>query len=55
MTSVANQPETLLFLEYLDQWMQALPIKAFKEYVVEPGKTAIISVEIGRASCRERV
>lgn len=51
MTSVANQPETLLFLEYLDQWMQALPIKALKEYVVEPGKTAIISVDMIKGFC----
>jgi nicotinamidase-related amidase len=51
MLPVANQPETILFLEHLDQWMQELPVRKLKEWGVEPDKTAIISVDILKGFC----
>ncbi len=51
MSSVANQPETMLFLKHLDQWMQILPIQNLEKWVVEPEKTAIISVDMLEGFC----
>jgi nicotinamidase-related amidase len=51
MESEVNQPETISFLAYLDQWMLNLPIKKLEELVVEPDKTAIISVDMLKGFC----
>lgn len=53
MLSVANQPETKTFLEYLDQWMQVLRTMKLEELMVEPDKTAIISVDILKGFCSQ--
>lgn len=51
MVSLANQKETLSFLAHLDDWIQNLPAKKLKDLVVEPEKTAIISVDVLKGFC----
>ncbi len=51
MVSLANQKETLSFLDYLDDWIQNLPAKKLKDLVLKPEKTAIISVDVIKGFC----
>ncbi|PKO06350.1 MAG: nicotinamidase [Chloroflexi bacterium HGW-Chloroflexi-3] len=51
MVSVVNQKETLSFLAHLDDWIQNLPTKKLKDLVVNPEKTAIISVDVIKGFC----
>lgn len=51
MVSLANQKGTFSFLTHLDDWVQNLPAKQLKDLVVEPEKTAIISVDVIKGFC----
>ena len=41
------------FLNYLDSWLAELPVLAAKDLFAQPGKTALLSVDLTNAFCRE--
>ncbi len=51
MVSLANHKETLMFLAYLDDWIQNLPVRRLNDLVVRPEKIAIISVDVTKGFC----
>ena len=51
MVSIADQPETHAFLQYMDQWLLALPAKRLSEIVKNPDKAALVCVDITKGFC----
>lgn len=51
MVSIADQPETHVFLQYMDQWLLALPAKRLSEIVITPDKAALVCVDITKGFC----
>ncbi len=51
MRLVANQKDTVSFLEHLDEWIQKIPVRNLDELSLHPEKTAIVCVDIIKGFC----
>lgn len=53
MQSISLNQQTKPFLDYLDNWMAALPVLSLMEAAPEPTRAAIVSVDVINGFCYE--